>query len=62
MEKLHAEKSAIEKALAEPHSYEDANKDRLKEMLLRQGQIGGELEQLEAEWLDLHEELEALND
>ncbi|HPE72591.1 MAG TPA: hypothetical protein PK018_10575 [Candidatus Competibacter sp.] len=60
MEKLHGEKTAIENTLAEPHSYDDANKDRLKETLLRQGQISGELEQLEAEWLDLHEELEAL--
>jgi ATP-binding cassette subfamily F protein 3 len=57
---LHGEKTAIENTLAEPHSYDDANKDRLKEILLRQGQISGELEQLEAEWLDLHEELEAL--
>ena len=60
MEQLHGEKTAIENTLAEPHSYDDANKDRLKETLLRQGQISGELEQLEAEWLDLHEELEAL--
>ncbi|MDS4030309.1 MAG: ATP-binding cassette domain-containing protein, partial [Candidatus Contendobacter sp.] len=60
METLHGEKTAIENTLAEPHSYDDANKDRLKEILLRQGQISGELEQLEAEWLDLHEELEAL--
>jgi ATP-binding cassette subfamily F protein 3 len=60
MEKLHGEQTAIENTLAEPHSYDDVNKDRLKETLLRQGQISGELEQLEAEWLDLHEELEAL--
>ena len=60
MEKLHGEQTAIENTLAEPHSYDEVNKDRLKDMLLRQGQISGELEQLEAEWLDLHEELEAL--
>jgi len=46
--------------LAEPAMYEDANKARLKGLLLQQGQTDRELEQLEEAWLGLQEELETV--
>ncbi len=60
MDRLQADKAEIETALAGADIYADVNKDKLKELLLRQGRMSGELEQLEMEWLDLQEQWEAL--
>ena len=60
MEKLHAEQRTLETALADPFSYDDANKNRLKEWLLRKGEVDRELEALETEWLEIQEAIEAL--
>ena len=57
---LHREQKTLDAALADPASYEDANKNRLKEWLLRKGQVDQELAALELEWLDIQEALEAL--
>ncbi len=60
LDRLHREKTAMETALADGDLYAEAGKDRLKELLLRQGRINVELKPLEEEWLSLQEELEAL--
>ncbi len=58
MEELGAKRSAIDARLADSASYLDENKEALKSLLLDQAYVGRELEQLEAEWLELQEELE----
>ena len=60
LDRLHREKVAMETALADGDLYAEASKDRLKELLLRQGRLNAELGPLEEEWLALQEELEAL--
>ncbi len=60
LDHLQTSKAEIETALADAASYTDANKDKLKELLVRQGKISGELTQLEEDWLDLQEQWEAL--
>jgi ATP-binding cassette subfamily F protein 3 len=60
MEKLHAEQAHLHDDLLEPTLYEDANKNRLKELLLRKAQVDKALEDIENEWLEVQEALEAL--
>ena len=60
LEKLHAERTRLHDELLEPALYEDANKNRLKELLLRKAQVDKELEDVESEWLEAQEALEAL--
>jgi ATP-binding cassette, subfamily F, member 3 len=54
------QKAAIDAALADPAIYEADNKPKLKTLLADQVECSRELEQLEAEWLELQEQLEAL--
>jgi len=60
MEQLHGEQNRLHDELLEPALYEDANKNRLKESLLRKAQVDKELEEIEGEWLEVQEALEAL--
>ena len=60
MEKLHAEQSRLHDELLEPTLYEDANKNRLKELLLHKARTDKELEEIESEWLETQETLEAM--
>ena len=60
MDKLHAEQTRLHDELLEPTLYEDANKNRLKELLLHKAQVDKELEEIESEWLEVQEALEAL--
>ncbi len=57
---MHAEQTRLQSELAESALYEDANKNRLKELLLRKAQMDKEVENLEGEWLELQEALETL--
>ncbi len=50
----------LEQALAEPRTYADENKERLKEVLLRQARLRQALAEAEQEWLELSERLEGL--
>jgi ATP-binding cassette subfamily F protein 3 len=59
MAKLNARKSSIDARLADPAVYGEAQKDALKELVVDQAYVARELAQLEAEWLALHEQLEA---
>jgi ATP-binding cassette subfamily F protein 3 len=61
MERLNSRKSDLETQLADAAIYADANKDKLKQALFEQAQIIKELEQLEAEWLEQQDALEAIS-
>jgi len=56
MDKLNAQKSAIEAQLGDPAVY--ADQEKLKALLLDQGYIGKELDLLESEWLEKQAQLE----
>jgi ATP-binding cassette subfamily F protein 3 len=58
--KLNAQKAAMDKLLADPGLYSDDKKDTLKAAILDQAYVARELAQLEAEWLALHEQLDAV--
>ncbi len=60
MAPLQQEKTALEAFLADGAAYEDANKARLMESLRRQAEVNTELDQLEARWLALQEQLEQI--
>jgi ATP-binding cassette subfamily F protein 3 len=61
MERLNSRKSELETQLADAAIYADANKESLKQALFEQAQIIKELEQLEAEWLEQQDALEAIS-
>jgi ATP-binding cassette subfamily F protein 3 len=61
MERLNSRKTELDGQLADAAIYADANKDTLKQALYEQAQIIKELEQLEAEWLEQQDALEALS-
>jgi ATP-binding cassette subfamily F protein 3 len=60
MDALNAEKGTLEAFVADPASYELAQKARLTEAVRRQAEVQARLESLEAEWLDAHEQLEQI--
>jgi ATP-binding cassette subfamily F protein 3 len=60
MSKRSSQKSDIDAALADPAIYDAENKPKLKTLLADQVECARELEALEGEWLELHEQLEAL--
>ncbi len=60
LDRLNAEKTALETELADPELYGDANKDRLKKSLLRQARLQEDLSRMEEEWLELSAKLEEL--
>jgi ATP-binding cassette subfamily F protein 3 len=60
IDRLSADKLTMEDVLSEPGIYHEDNKDRLRDVLLRQADINRELEQAEAEWMSLQENLERL--
>jgi ATP-binding cassette subfamily F protein 3 len=60
MDTLHQEQKKLDAALADPASYDEANKNRLKEWLLRKGEVDRDLAALETEWLEIQEAIEAL--
>ncbi|WP_423196983.1 MULTISPECIES: ATP-binding cassette domain-containing protein [unclassified Cupriavidus] len=57
---LQADKEAIDRFMADENSYAEANKAKLMEMLKRQGEVAGELGQLEERWLELQEQIEQI--
>ena len=61
MAKLNTKKKTVDASLAEPSIYEEANKEKLKTLMLDQAYIVRELEQAESDWLEQQAELEALN-
>ena len=55
---LSNEKRGLDDWLASPEAYVPENKDRLKDSLARQVELGWQLARAEADWLALHEALE----
>jgi ATP-binding cassette subfamily F protein 3 len=60
MAKLSAKKAAIDTRLADPAIYGEDQKDPLKALILDQAYVARELEQVEAEWMELQRQLEEL--
>jgi len=60
MAKVSAKKAAIDTRLADPAVYAKDENEALKALILDQAYAARELEQLEAEWLDLQHKLEQL--
>ena len=58
LERLHAEKAALEERLADPELYNGAP-DKLQTLLKKQGEMQKRIETAEADWLAAHEALEA---
>jgi ATP-binding cassette subfamily F protein 3 len=61
LERLGDEKTALDEWLATSDAYAAASKERLVEALARQGELAWTLARLEAQWLDVAEELERLD-
>jgi ATP-binding cassette subfamily F protein 3 len=58
--KLNARKSVIDAQLADPALYGEAQKDTVKALIVDQAYVAHELAQLEAEWIALQEQLDAV--
>ncbi len=58
MEKLSSRLADIESQLADNGLYDAERKDELNRLLQEQGQIKGELEEVEMQWMELTEQLE----
>jgi len=57
---LSADKTRLETLLADPNLYAEEHRDRLKACLVEQARVSNRLNALEEEWLQLHQQLEAL--
>ncbi|WP_339780961.1 ATP-binding cassette domain-containing protein [uncultured Marinobacter sp.] len=62
MESLHETLSSLESELADPGIYGDESKNRLKELLGKQADAKARLEDTEAEWLDVSETVETMEE
>ena len=59
--RLESEKKALDEWLASPDAYAEDAKERLVASLARQGELTWTLARLEAQWLDVAEELERID-
>lgn len=53
-------KTELDTQLADPNIYHESNKEQIKSYLFEQANLARELSQLENEWLDEHEKLDAI--
>ncbi len=60
MERLHAQKAELDAFVADPASYAVDQKTRLTEAIRKLGDVNGQLETLEADWLGAQDELEKI--
>jgi len=60
MEKLNLAKDKIDEQLADSSLYEDANKDKLKQLLQQQAENGQQLGEVEEAWMEASEALETM--
>ncbi|MDX1558662.1 MAG: ABC transporter ATP-binding protein, partial [Marinobacter sp.] len=60
MEQLQQRLSSLEEQLSDPGLYDDSGKARLKELLAEQAKATARLEEVEAHWLEISEEVESL--
>ena len=62
MDALNTQKEQIESQLAGSEIYQETEKVRLKTVLADQANVSAELDQVESEWMEISESLEALTD
>ncbi|MBK1851138.1 ATP-binding cassette domain-containing protein [Marinobacter sp. 1-4A] len=62
METLHETLNDLESELADPALYSDESKGRLKDLLGKQSAAKGQLEDVEAQWLEVSETVETMED
>ena len=62
MESLHADLSSLEAQLADPALYNSESKNQLKELMGKQAEAKAQLEGVEAEWLEVSETVEAMEE
>jgi len=62
MDKVQSKIDAVEQKLADNSLYEDNAKDKLKALLVEQGDLKTELEQLEMDWFEASEALQEAED
>jgi ATP-binding cassette subfamily F protein 3 len=62
MDKVQTKLDAVEQKLADNSLYEDNAKDKLKALLVEQGDLKTELEQLEMDWFEASEALQEAED
>jgi len=60
MERLNTQKEALEAQLADGAIYEEREKERLKTLLAQQATVSSELDEVEGEWMEVSESLDAL--
>jgi ATP-binding cassette, subfamily F, member 3 len=60
LEKLNQEKAALDARAGESSLYEAENKAELQNLLKRQAELSGAIDEAEMRWLELHEQLETL--
>ena len=61
MQRLEQRQGELEAELAEPEIYTEVNKERLKALLLEQGEAERQLEEAELSWMEVSEEYEILS-
>jgi len=59
LDKLHQQQAELEQALADPALYNEENKTRLKDLLIKKSTLDGECESQELIWMEASEALEA---
>lgn len=62
MESLHEDLSSLEAQLADPALYNSESKNQLKELMGKQAEAKAQLEGVEAEWLEVSETVEAMEE
>ncbi|UTH73809.1 ATP-binding cassette domain-containing protein [Chromobacterium sp. IIBBL 290-4] len=60
MDKLTQEKTQLETFLSSSEAYDDANRQKMADSVKRQGEVASRLETVEEEWMEVQEQLEAL--
>ncbi len=60
IEKMEKKQAEVESSLADSATYEDAQKNKLKDLLFAQAENKKQLDELEMEWFEISEEIEQL--
>jgi len=59
LEKYHGQQKTLEEQLADSTLYDENNKEKLKKILINKAEVDQALEEVELEWMDISEQLEA---
>ena len=58
MDQLNQEKGDLDNQLSDSALYQDSEKEKLKQLLLRQGELQQQLGEVEERWMEVCEQLE----